>query len=910
MKKIAAQSKKIAAVAIIYLAAAWAFPNMTMAAAGSPQECAPSSSCKIGEFLYDDEYASVSGASCTITSRYPDGTIYINGEAMTESAEGDGWYYYDFTAASTTGYYRTQVCCTVSGETICVDKSFEVKEATATSSDDIASAVWGYSSRTLSSFGSLIGDIWNHVNRSLTSLNAGDDGVVNISNIAQTTSENRLLLEQLVNKPIVEFSMEEDTIDLGAKADETKAVASQLYVNSQYLTSMSGSLVTKWNSLSSKTLLDSVIKLNGLLGEETDSTNSKTVFGEINWLKNSWGWEETSAVQADAKAAKRLLGQVQTSLGTYSRSSSSLNNMKSLVRVFASLEKQIGTSTDASSQGTLYAKIKETEELARIYDLREEEIDKYLSQWDKNKNSKTVSSTVNDFKRKVIAVNKIPRASAILSAKSDVSGTKLLKNTLLRLKGILQANKKYLANAADTSLASTWLEEGSLVFKTLATNPSTIMSQEVDFKYYLPPEVGEEDIDEADAGLEVKYDTERNQFYVRGKFTLAAGETQSYSVKVQDIWIITKGEVESMKAQAYELSRPLEGTSFFAQGVTLKSDIDASADKILTMQAAAITPEQKIRAYREAMIEKQAVLEKLASLQSLTTQAGSTGTLLGFVGGAQAIAVWGLIIIMTAGFVFLALYMRNISEGKAKKKVKKDSKKPKSKKKKTQKPSLVQIGRMLAPFVIVGLLTSAVTALVFVKASKNKVQEEVLGEKELLDEEESEEELGKGGLDIVLLQVPGGSKVNLRQGPSKDDSVVEKIAESQEVIRIGEIDGWVNIVVGDGVLGEEIIEGWIYADFIFDAAAEEELFEEIDIGFEEEQVTIDSDLTSYLKVRLSPRGEEIARVYAGETYPLIGQEDGWYQIELLGGTLGFIHSDYASIGIGNSFEADLINLTD
>jgi len=62
------------------------------------------------------------------------------------------------------------------------------------------------------------------------------------------------------------------------------------------------------------------------------------------------------------------------------------------------------------------------------------------------------------------------------------------------------------------------------VFKTLATNPSKLVSQTAKLKYYLPPEVEEEHVIEADPGLEVKYDVERDQMYVEGEFELAAGE--------------------------------------------------------------------------------------------------------------------------------------------------------------------------------------------------------------------------------------------------------------------------------------------------------------------------------------------------------------------------------------------------
>ena len=76
------------------------------------------------------------------------------------------------------------------------------------------------------------------------------------------------------------------------------------------------------------------------------------------------------------------------------------------------------------------------------------------------------------------------------------------------------------------------------------------------------------------------------------------------------------------------------------------------------MLDSASTPEQKIRNYREAEIELNAAKTKLEKLKELLTLVSSSGSLLGFVGGSQAIAVWGIIIVLLAGFVFLSLYMR------------------------------------------------------------------------------------------------------------------------------------------------------------------------------------------------------------------------------------------------------------
>lgn len=110
--------------AVAFLAATLAAPSGVFAAAGGLQICAPSTTCEVGEFLYDDEYSPITGASCTITAKYPDASAFVTGQAMT--GESDGWYGYTFTAPTTQGMYRAEVCCTSGSDYLCIDKSFEV----------------------------------------------------------------------------------------------------------------------------------------------------------------------------------------------------------------------------------------------------------------------------------------------------------------------------------------------------------------------------------------------------------------------------------------------------------------------------------------------------------------------------------------------------------------------------------------------------------------------------------------------------------------------------------------------------------------------------------------------------------------------------------------------------------------
>ncbi len=403
------------------------FAKNLEAASTQHQQCEAGSTCEIGEFLYDDEYQPVATGTCTLVSRYPDGTLFLNSVAMT--AGTDAWYSYDIdTTGISLGIYRSQMCCTIDSEYLCLDKTFEVFTDTATS-------VWSYSDRSLTSLGSLVSDIWSYSDRSLTTFSSL------VSNV--------------------------------------------------------------WGSSTTRTLTTNTLTSSENLASETDVNN----------------------LSADIEA---LLAQV-----------------------------------------------------------------------------------------------------------SDVQNDQ------------------------------TWIGEGSIIFEVSVTNPSSTITQTIPLEYYFPKEVRSEYIIKKPVEVEVKYDSVSDSYYLTGEFLLGPKETVVLEVEVKDIWTIPQARIDSLRKQADSLCEPLKNTSYFAQGTALKSDINSSLDKIEGAQKLATTPDEKIKTYHESKIELDSVNRKMEDLKTIVASAGSMGTLSGFIGGVQAIAVWGLIIVLVAGFVFLALYMKKISSSTA-----------------------------------------------------------------------------------------------------------------------------------------------------------------------------------------------------------------------------------------------------
>lgn len=610
----------------------------------------------VGEYLYTDEYLPDTGAVCILNVKNTDGSALISSQSLTSTA--DGWYGYTFTSPTTVGYYRSEICCDVGGDHMCIDKSFninpEVSSGSALSSSDIATAVWGYSGRTLTGFNNIVSDVWGYATRTLTS----GTNIINttttteVTQIKETANETRLLLEQLVNKPVIENSLEElKDIDLGDKINESKKISNELYINLLLLSSTVTKTNKDWNKLTDREILDNLADSKNLIGEDSDSSGTDSFFGRINYLRDTWGIKESDDLREEMKAVKTSLGYVQTGISSYGKS--------------RSLQKEISGATSYLTTSEkililLNKKIDETERLTYLLDNNLVEINKILGSWTSDSYLE-VKEPVGILAKNVIAINKVPRGIlAIESVYTDITGEKKLKNKVLGLRALLFANKKLLIGGQKTALIANWLEEGSLVIKTLITNPSTLISQDVPLKYYLPKEVKKEHIIETDAGIEIKYDTEKDQLYVEGNFVLKAGETRTIKVRVDDVWTISESEIDSLLKQAEELSKPLEKTAFFAQGITLKSDIDVSLAKAQDQLKNGTTPEAKIKAYREAELEIISAKDKIEKMKDMVSQAQSSGSILGFVGGSQAIGVWGIVIAIATGFVFMTVYMRKL----------------------------------------------------------------------------------------------------------------------------------------------------------------------------------------------------------------------------------------------------------
>lgn len=941
-----------------------------------PQQCELGQTCQVGEFLYDDTYLPISNASCSITSKYPNGTVFVNSQPMASSA--DGWYAYDIVATGAAGLYRSQICCTASGDYMCLDKSFEVVATNSgslsqsdvadavwnanrssytaagtfgqalqnivPSSSDIAAAVWGYSGRTLTSFGTLVADIWDYSTRTITGgssiasdvwgyttrtltgagLSSGSvatkedvDSVKSdvtkiksevstimatasgsnnldsdlLSKIDKRTLDNRLLLEKLVNKPIIQNFLEEDDVDLGVKLQKTKLLSSQLLTSTEALDKKITLLSKQWTKASSKEVLAAFDEIAKALGNEGVSSK-KSFVGSIKQLHDLWDMSEVDALYDQSLALKMRVESMRSDVRTYGKSQIGFVDVLKMKNTLQGITKAIGQADDVQTTKTFMGTVARLSHLLTAFDNDNVKADRLLANWNVYKKP-YIRKSATSLYESISERNVIPQAMVPLALDPNGSeADKQLKNKVLGMKGVIASNKKLLARGAQKPMVNIWLEEGSIVFKSLVTNPSSLVSQTVPLKYYLPPEVTKESIVEVDAGLSVEYDAEKNQFFVSGEFTLDPEETKTISVTVDEsIFSISEGEIASLRGQAEELAKPLKNTSFFAQGVTLTSDINVALDKIIQKQKAAVTPEGRIRMYRESLIELEGVKVKIDKLKELVTQVSSSGSLVGFVGGAQAIAVWGLIIIMVTGFVFLVLYMRILRTQDMKKKS------PHKTQKIALKDNLKEDMQSVLPFhqkkhvrwgmavVVSSLLTAGVSSIiVFHVASQGKsapsAARVVAKEPEVLS---MHTEPGSAHEDAVMIPASEANTIQFLSEPTDDGLAIYTAFEETQGVVVAKKGNWLQIRLIDVSETSGDVLGWVKKDAL-DVLDDEQSSKIL--------VKVLDTSVGFLRVRSAPGGTEVGRVMPQDTLRVIEEKSGWYQVELKDRSKGWVSKEY------------------
>ena len=743
-------------------------PNPPTLSPATINKCGSSASCTIGEFLFDDEYTPIATASCDLTSRYPNGTVFLNGVSL--SGTSDGWYGYDLdTTGESEGFYRSQICCTHESEYLCIDKSYIISQTNLTAqevedaildaqltdhtdagsagdalsntstlvSSDIESAVWdadllnfsnagsfgnfvqgitnitageiwSNSVRSLTTFGTLVTDIWENDERTLT-----EDVSADISNLAtkndiddvqtdignQTTTiegdintqtstllsnlsgsdtqelnqilnqlaQTRVLIESISNETIIQSnsSTEFNYSDLETRLQLARDYLNQIYADTQQVISLLGFLDVNWDGLTNAQIMEQLNTILATLGNDPNSPDyNSTLLYQLSWFNQSWPNSTTNNSYQSTNEAMTLVNQALNAIDTNNKSASTYTQIQNALTAIQSSESSIGNISSATSDKTLFGLVKLLEKWSEAFVSTDQQLSNLLANWQDYELSE-LESQYNGFATTILDINQIPTGRTMLE-NDATQANENLKNKAIALRALINLNQKFLSNTGNSTIETIWIEtiDDNIVFRSAVYNPSIETAQTHDLDYFLPREATEEDIIGKD-GIEVEYDTTQSLLRAISSISLQPQKLAQQNLTTKDIWTIPDSTIDSLKNQANELLIVLEDTSYYAQGTTLKNDIDSGLTEIQESQNSSTSPLDRIQNYRQNLLKLVTVQENMAKLQDLVTQANATGTITGFIGGANTMAVWGIVLIVIAGFVFMTIYMKKLMHNEA-----------------------------------------------------------------------------------------------------------------------------------------------------------------------------------------------------------------------------------------------------
>lgn len=149
----------------------------------------------------------------------------------------------------------------------------------------------------------------------------------------------------------------------------------------------------------------------------------------------------------------------------------------------------------------------------------------------------------------------------------------------------------------------------AITLKMLVKNPSATEKAILPVNYYLPREVKEKDVINAE-GLEVRYDFDRGAVYLhKGAVELTPDETKIYEVVLRDLWRVEPEKIQLLEAKAAGLAQILEGTQFQKSAMKLQKEIGELAGQIA--QNSAKSEGQSVEDRIEVFIENLSLLSQI-----------------------------------------------------------------------------------------------------------------------------------------------------------------------------------------------------------------------------------------------------------------------------------------------------------
>lgn len=168
----------------------------------------------------------------------------------------------------------------------------------------------------------------------------------------------------------------------------------------------------------------------------------------------------------------------------------------------------------------------------------------------------------------------------------------------------------------------------SVTLKVTASNPSQFSEREVDVKSYLPKGIKPENVISA-GDLSVGYDVQRGQCYVYKEVVLAMETTVSYTVEIDDIWLMDQDALEKQRRYVYELRDQLQDSPYAGISRQLTSEMEGKITLILERQEdnliEKVSPIEHIGAYEQNQETLESIKTDINTLENMIVALLKTG---------------------------------------------------------------------------------------------------------------------------------------------------------------------------------------------------------------------------------------------------------------------------------------------
>jgi hypothetical protein len=179
-----------------------------------------------------------------------------------------------------------------------------------------------------------------------------------------------------------------------------------------------------------------------------------------------------------------------------------------------------------------------------------------------------------------------------------------------------------------------WVADaGTLTLRVRAINPSATDKQPVEVKAFLPKLARPETVVSA-GEFEVAYDVGAKAYYVRQKVELEPGQTRTFEVVLNDIWVVPEETLRELASHARALQEATQGSEQAETarkvGVVVDEALKAVEERQRTYAVGTAKPVDHIRAHESNLQALEQVRKDVGVLENLVIAAGKDpGRILG-----------------------------------------------------------------------------------------------------------------------------------------------------------------------------------------------------------------------------------------------------------------------------------------